>query len=594
MADILKFFIREQGNDEQETLATRRTLQAILILVIAGLAGILFFDGIIARQVRTLYSFAPLELALIFCLWMLRRGILYPAQLIIPLGTLIARDYLTTVGVGIHDVSMIAYGAIIILAYYTLTRRGAFVFSWLVILSVAFIGIGEVNHILVNDYSKTTTFNDVIIVAIILLAMSGMMYIIIGQLNEAIVRSRASELKQIEANAELQGLKIALEKRVEERTIELQSASMLNTHRASQFEAIVQVTNAINSIRNTSELLPKIASVVSEHFGFYHVGIFINDENNLYTFLTASNSEGGQRMLSHGYNLKIGEQGIVGYVAATGEARIANKVGEDLVFFNNPNLPETKAELALPLRTADKIMGVLDVQSTQEGIFTEDDIRVLSILADQISLAIENTRLFETTRRSLEDAEALYRQYLRQAWSRLPREQQLAGYRYNQRATMPLESPVVVDVQNAEGVIQDANAGTRINVPIKLRGETFGNLIVYIPRDRQWNQDQLDLIEAVAERVALSAENARLFDETSRRAERERMVTEITSKIRSTNDPEAMIRTALDELRNALGATQVQLIPQAISASESNQSNIISSTPQDPAQKTQRANGARK
>ncbi|MBI1855162.1 MAG: hypothetical protein HYR93_04765, partial [Chloroflexi bacterium] len=107
-------------------------------------------------------------------------------------------------------------------------------------------------------------------------------------------------------------------------------------------------------------------------------------------------------------------------------------------------------------------------------------------------------------------------------------------------------------------------------------------------------QDQIDLVEAVAERVALSAENARLFDETSRRAERERMVTEITSKIRSTNDPEAMIRTALDELRNALGATQVQLIPQAISASQKNQSEIISSTPQDPAQKAQRGNGAKK
>ena len=78
------------------------------------------------------------------------------------------------------------------------------------------------------------------------------------------------------------------------------------------------------------------------------------------------------------------------------------------------------------------------------------------------------------------------------------------------------------------------------------------------------NPDQLDLIKAVAERVAISAENARLFDETTRRAERERLVSDITSKIRSVNDPQAMIQTAMEELRSALGASRVEVIPQSI------------------------------
>ncbi|MBI1795205.1 MAG: GAF domain-containing protein [Chloroflexi bacterium] len=381
-----------------------------------------------------------------------------------------------------------------------------------------------------------------------------------------------------------------LEQRVIERTTELQIANKKNGRRAEQFEAIAQVGHAINSIRRTEELLPRIASVISEHFGYYHVGIFLNDENNLVSYLTASNSEGGKKMLARGHNLKIGEQGIVGYVANAGQPRIASSVGEDAVFFNNPDLPDTKSEMALPLRSGGKVVGVLDVQSREENAFSEDDINVLNALADQVTLAIDNSRLYESTRRSLEEAEALYRQYLRQAWNRLPREQQLAGYHYDQRGATPLEVPVNLDAEEKK----DVEEAARFNVPIKLRGETIGNLVVQVPQGRAWGQDQIDLVEAVAERVALSAENARLFDETSRRAERERMVTEITSKIRSTNDPEAMIRTALDELRNALGATQVQLIPQAISASQKNQSEIISSTPQDPAQKAQRGNGAKK
>ena len=135
-----------------------------------------------------------------------------------------------------------------------------------------------------------------------------------------------------------------------------------------------------------------MAAVISQYFDFYHVGIFLNDENHESTWLIAANSEGGRRMLKRHHNLKIGQQGIVGYVAAHGESRVARSVGEDAVFFNNPDLPDTKSEAALPLRRGPQIAGVLDVQSTKEDAFTADDLSILAILADQVSLAMENTR----------------------------------------------------------------------------------------------------------------------------------------------------------------------------------------------------------
>src|SRR5690606_34214496 len=132
------------------------------------------------------------------------------------------------------------------------------------------------------------------------------------------------------------------------------------------------------------------ASVISEKYGFYHVGVFLLDENRTYAILTAANSAGGQKMLARQHRLKVGEQGIVGSVTGSGEPRIALDVGADAVFFNNPDLPESHSEMALPLRSGGQVIGALDVQSTETGAFTHVDVQTLGLLAEQVSLAIEN------------------------------------------------------------------------------------------------------------------------------------------------------------------------------------------------------------
>jgi GAF domain-containing protein/HAMP domain-containing protein len=364
--------------------------------------------------------------------------------------------------------------------------------------------------------------------------------------------------------ANLQQLVQTLEERVKDRTAALERASQDSTRRAAQFEAVTRVTAAISSLRNLDELMPVVSQVISEQFGYYHVGIFLNDDNGQATRLIAANSEGGRRMLDRRHSLKIGEQGIVGYVAGRGQPRVAHNVGEDAVFFSNPDLPETKAEAALPLRSAERVIGVLDVQSTEEKSFTPDDLGILAVLADQVSLAVENARLFETTRRTLTEAETLYRQYVREAWQGTHREPQVTGFRFDGQRSYPLHAGENPAESPAGAGGAPESPAVAINVPIELRGETIGELVVKRLDSTPWTQDQLDLVRAVAERVALSAENARLFEETGRRAERERLVTEITSKIRRSNDPSEMVQTALEELQRALGASRVQLIPHTV------------------------------
>lgn len=364
-----------------------------------------------------------------------------------------------------------------------------------------------------------------------------------------------------------------LEQRVDERTRELteRSAELERVNqtvslRASQFEALTEVMQSILAIRDPQQLLPQITKVIGEKFGFYHVGIFLLDESNEHAVLTAVNSEGGRKMLERKHRLRVGEQGIVGFVTSTGEPRIAMDVGKDPVFFNNPDLPDTHSEMALPLRSEGHIVGALDVQSQETGAFTDDDIQMLSLLANQVSLAIENARLFDETRLALAEAEAVSHQLTRAAWTRMPVENKLIGYRYSVAGSSPLHRPLdLTELSQSKSIPRETG---QVVVPIVLRGEVIGSLVVQAPSDATLNHDQIDLIKAVAERVALSAENARLFEETTRRAERERLVSDITGKIRSGNDPQSMIQTAMEELRKALGASKVEVVPQSVKGAE--------------------------
>jgi putative methionine-R-sulfoxide reductase with GAF domain len=233
-----------------------------------------------------------------------------------------------------------------------------------------------------------------------------------------------------EKNRELQEVGSSLERTITERTTELDTANQRNERRAMQFEAISQVSRVINQTQSLESLLPQITQVISQHFSFYHVGIFLLDANNEYAVLTAANSEGGRKMLARSHKLKVGQTGIVGYVAGAGLPRIALDTTADSIYFNNPDLPDTRSEMGLPLlRAGRQIIGVLDIQSTAPNAFGQEDIRVLTILAEQVAIAIDNARLFEENQKALLEAQMIYRSNLKTGWLNFIRSQKLAGVR---------------------------------------------------------------------------------------------------------------------------------------------------------------------
>jgi len=584
---IIRYFETSEDQDSVYIRLTRNILLFTLFATLLPIVAVAADPGVSASvTISVLIIAGLLEIA---ALALVIRGRIIMAKAIIPIALVIAVTIIAFGANSIHDISVVAYPLIIIIATLLQGKRAMTTTLPFAVMAMILLGTLDMLGITTTTMAARTGIDDIVIGIILLFASSGILNLLIGRLNQAVETARTNELAQVEANAELRALQISLEQRVEERTIELEirsaeleSANQRNQQRATQFEAITQVTNAIASIRTLGELLPKITQLISRQFSFYHVGIFLNDASNQYAALSAANSEGGQRMLARRHQLKIGKQGIVGSVAATGTPRIALDVGEDATFFNNPDLPDTHSEMALPLTISGKTVGVLDVQSTEPAAFDQDDLQVLSILADQVSLAIENARLFEESSKSLAEAEALYRQYLRQAWGRMPKEQRLEGYHYSAIGAAPIEHLSETE-KDKHG---DLSRRPGISVPIMLRGESIGTLAIQVPEAGQVNEDQMDLIKAVAERVAISAENARLFEETTRRAERERLVTDITAKIRSTNDPDVMIQTALNELKTALGATKVQLVPHTLQQSKK---KPMPETPPNPPGKSKKA-----
>ncbi|MBI2332224.1 MAG: GAF domain-containing protein, partial [Chloroflexi bacterium] len=208
-----------------------------------------------------------------------------------------------------------------------------------------------------------------------------------------------------------------LEGRIAERTSELETLSRSSAYRATRFESIARISRIISSTRAIDQLLPQIAEIISGELGYYHVGIFLIDVHREYAVLVAANSEGGKVMLGRSHRLRVGETGIVGYVSQSGAPRVALDVGQDAVYFNNPDLPETHSEIALPLRSGSEIIGALDVQSKQTNAFSEEDVNILSVLADQVSIAIQNARSFQQSLDALEKAERAAAQLSEQQWS---------------------------------------------------------------------------------------------------------------------------------------------------------------------------------
>ena len=334
---------------------------------------------------------------------------------------------------------------------------------------------------------------------------------------------------------QIRSLISGLEQRVAERTRDLE-------HRSAQLEAASQVAQGAAAIRDVGELLETTVQLISDRFGFYHAGIFLLDEAHQFAVLRAVSSEGGQRMLNRGHRRKVGEVGIVGYAASVGQPRIAVDVGTDAVYFDNPDLPETRSELALPMIVRDEVIGVLDVQAKQPDAFSEDDVATLQTLANQVALAIENARLLQEAEERLREVNLLLGRQSRTGWRRMSAERPDWGYVYDGTDVVPVSSG------------RGEEPGARVAVPLRVRDEVIGRLRLEL-NGREPSPNELELAEAVVQEASLALENARLFHETQRALQEVEALNTISSTVSRSLQLEEILQASLQQ---ALAITEFE------------------------------------
>ncbi|RPJ02990.1 MAG: GAF domain-containing protein, partial [Chloroflexi bacterium] len=340
------------------------------------------------------------------------------------------------------------------------------------------------------------------------------------------LNSMAHDMQQ--SHEELVQLYQGLQTRVDERTRDLQMSA--------------EIGRIATSLRDVDSLLRETVEQIRRRFDvIYHAQIFLLDNLGEHAVLVESTGDAGRQLIQVGHKLPVGSDSVIGRVTARGQTVMASDtLRGDVPWRPNPLLPQTRAEMALPLMIEGRVIGALDVQSTQPDVFTEDMVRIFQVLADQLAIAIENARLLAESERRLREIDDLNRQLTRSAWQDYVGEksgQHFLGYLYDQVEPRPLDAQTVPHL-----------SPNRTEVPIQVHGQTIGTLVAALEPSDPMTRDDRMLVSAVAERVALAVENARLFEQTQRALSETARLYETARTISSVSDLEAVYQVVVEQI----------------------------------------------
>jgi GAF domain-containing protein len=387
---------------------------------------------------------------------------------------------------------------------------------------------------------------------------------------------------------------------------DLKQAEALAQHRADQMTIAAEIARDTTGTLEVKPLLQKAVTLVRDRFGFYHASIFLIDPAGEYAVLRESTGEAGQQMLLSGHRLAVGSRSIVGQVTASGEALIVNNVHQDPTHFPNPLLPDTKSELAIPLKVGERVLGALDVQSTQVDAFNaEEDLSVLQILADQLAVAVVNGELFAKTQELL-GKHRLLRQISIGASSSSNLDDALFNI-VSGLHTAKVSDHIAILLLNNEGLFQvrasagyegtrhlelrialgqgitgqaaadkravrvedtqldprylniDSEIRSELAIPILFNDELLGVLNLESKNVAAFDENDQEILGALGNNIGAIVANIRLVTQVRQQVSRERQLFDATSKIRRSVDLETILQTSAQEICLALGAQRAKI-----------------------------------
>jgi GAF domain-containing protein len=348
-----------------------------------------------------------------------------------------------------------------------------------------------------------------------------------------IINSLSSTLvKQRLLTDELTSEKDSLANRISEATVNLQQ-------RLVQVRTASDISRAISSTLNTQELLQQVVDLIQQRFSLYYVGVFSVDEISKYALLRAGTGEAGRKLVEDGHRLPLSPTSMIGSSIISQIPRISQDIAAESIRFRNPLLPNTLSELALPIQSRGRILGALSIQSEHTNAFKEDDLIILQGIADSLGVALENANLFEQAREDLEEIRLLNKEFVQQSWSEVLESFGDFQYSYENRNAPP-------------------KAKFSMEIPLQLRDQTIGSISLETSSEH-YDPADIELVEAISTQTALALENARLLDQTQRRAFQEQALNQLTSQFSQAITIEDILKIAVQELGQLPNVTEASI-----------------------------------
>jgi PAS domain S-box-containing protein len=339
--------------------------------------------------------------------------------------------------------------------------------------------------------------------------------------------------------------------------------------RANELATVAEVSAAAAAARDPNALLQIVVDLTKARFDLYHAHVYLLNQPGDMLVLAAGAGEAGARMLAQGWSIPFNHpHSLVARAARTRQGVVSNDVMQEPDFLPNPLLPETRAEMAIPLIAGDRVLGVLDVQSERVGRFSPEDVQTQTTLAAQIAIALQNARSFEQTERLVQELNIMTQRLTGESWQTYAHEAGLADQSFvydltHVRRVPTSLPPAISDHQDT------APLSALLATPLSVQGTTIGQLAVADPELPA--EDAREIVTAIAERLSAHLENLRLTDATQAALAETEQLYDFSSRLNAALTFEEVVRTAA----SVMGADSGRLLTFELGADDRPEWTVI-------------------
>lgn len=543
LKQTLNLFIPPVFSEDEDKTRQARYSHNIALAILGVILAFQVFVRVFAGYSEFSWFDLILTVVVVLCLsglYLLKQGLVRFTSFLLLALVWLASNGLALTEYGAQDASYLVNFAIVLMAGLLLGWKASAVVTMMSILSGLGLAYAEENGLITPaEYPVGNFVRDIIFV----FALNGfLMLLLIRGLENALSKTRSS-FSQLEAvNASLNHTRDELT----QRSSELLQANRQLEKRSERLHAIALVTRAAASAQNFETLATTIPGAISQQLGYKHVRLYLLDEQKEFAILKSTNLTTGD-IPDREQRIPVRQSGLIGFTLQTAQPRVLRSDERDSSFPPVPELVDPYTRLLLPLKVGEQMLGILDIYSTVMDDFTGDEISVLAVLADQLAITLQNLMLYEQSQRALRKADHSALRTADEAWRGYKKEMRMSGYRYDGLKSEPIET-----------FLQAGNGSYSLAVPIELRGQPIGAFKLN-PSDpgRAWTEDELAMIRATAERVALALEGARLLEEAQKRATREAFLSEVSTRLSTSFQLDSILRDTVRELGETLRGSTV-------------------------------------